>query len=251
MVAAKSKEHGGAGHHVHARRDHGGGVDERRDRRRARHGVGKPHVEWDLGGLTRGSEEEEEGHRRHQRTPVDQLVRSSPHDLHEVQGPHLDEDQEEGDEESEVPDAVHDERLLSRVGLLPVSEPEPDQEVGAQPHPLPPDEHHREGGAGDQDQHEEDEEIEVREVPGIARIVLHVPHAEDVDEEPDPRDHQHHDHGELVQLEGRLHPEGARVHPRPVVHHHRFVELHPTHAEEVGHHQQEAAQQDTRSHPGG
>src|SRR5687767_9666333 len=45
----------GAGDHVHAGGDHGGGVDEGGYRGGALHGVGQPHVEGDLGGLAGGT----------------------------------------------------------------------------------------------------------------------------------------------------------------------------------------------------
>ncbi len=48
-----------AGDHVDAGGDHGGGVDERGDRRGAFHGVGEPDVERDLRGLAGGSDDEQ------------------------------------------------------------------------------------------------------------------------------------------------------------------------------------------------
>ena len=50
--------------HVDAGRHHGGGVDQRRDRRRAGHGVGQPDVERDLRRLAHGTEEEAEPDQR-------------------------------------------------------------------------------------------------------------------------------------------------------------------------------------------
>ena len=45
---------------VDARGDHGGGVDERGNRRGAFHGVGQPDVERNLRGFAGGAEDEEE-----------------------------------------------------------------------------------------------------------------------------------------------------------------------------------------------
>ena len=46
--------------HVDAGGDHGGGVDERGDRRGAFHGVGQPDVERDLRGLAGGADEQQQ-----------------------------------------------------------------------------------------------------------------------------------------------------------------------------------------------
>src|SRR5439155_315349 len=57
--------------------------------------------------------------------------------------------EEEAEEEARVADAVHEERLLPRRGVLRLLVPEADQEVGAEAHPLPADEdveEHAEGG---------------------------------------------------------------------------------------------------------
>ena len=53
------------GHHEHARGHHRGGVDERRDRRRALHGVGQPDVQRELAALADGPAEQEERHQGH------------------------------------------------------------------------------------------------------------------------------------------------------------------------------------------
>ena len=42
-----------ATHHVYARRDHRGRVDQRRDRRRTSHRVRQPHIQWNLSRFTR------------------------------------------------------------------------------------------------------------------------------------------------------------------------------------------------------
>ena len=55
-----------ARHHVDAGRHHGGGVDQRRDRRGAGHGVGQPDVKRDLRRLAGGADEQEQ---RRPRTP--------------------------------------------------------------------------------------------------------------------------------------------------------------------------------------
>ena len=49
-----------ARHHVHAGVDHGGGVDQRADRRGALHGVRQPDVQRELGALADGAGEEQQ-----------------------------------------------------------------------------------------------------------------------------------------------------------------------------------------------
>src|SRR2546422_7991003 len=45
------------------------------------------------------------------------------------------------DQEADVPDPVHEERLLARVGVDPLIEPEADEQVRAEPHALRSEEH--------------------------------------------------------------------------------------------------------------
>ena len=126
-------------------------------------------------------------------------------------------DQEHGDQEPEVADPVHDERLLAGVGVHLVAEPEADQQVGAEPDALPADEHHREAGSQHQDQHEDDEEVQVGEVARVPGIFLHVAHAEQVDQAADPGHDEQHHRGELVHLEGEVDLERADRQPAPEV----------------------------------
>ena len=92
---------------------------------------------------------------------------------------------EHADQEGEVADAVDDERLLARRGagtLLVVVEA--DQEVGAEPHALPADEHDQVVVAQDQQQHRAHEQVQVGEVAAVARLVAHVADGVDVDQKP-------------------------------------------------------------------
>ena len=116
---------------VDARGDHGGGVDERRDRRRAGHGVGQPDVERDLRALAGAAEEEEQagdrGEARHHagipngpsrpgtgRSPGAAALISV-----ELEACRRTREQDEhADENAEVADAVDDERLLAGRGVV-------------------------------------------------------------------------------------------------------------------------------------
>src|SRR5206468_11494479 len=111
---------------------------------------------------------------------------------------------EHGDQEPEVADAVHDERLLSGVRVRLIEIPESDEQIRAETHPFPPDEHHWIARAHHEHEHEGDEQVEIREVPGVPSIVPHVAHAKNVDQHPDAGDDEDHHHRELIELKRRI-----------------------------------------------
>src|ERR1035441_6306556 len=76
--------------------------------------------------------------------------------------------------ESEIADAVHDERLVPGVGSDLLIEVEPDQQIATQSHAFPPDEKHQVISRQNQRQHEEHEEVQVSEEPVIASFMRHV-----------------------------------------------------------------------------
>ena len=118
-----------------------------------------------------------------------------------LERPHRRPEQHDAEGESAVPDAVDDERLLSRVrGRLP-RVPEPDQEVAAEPDRLPEHVEQEEVPGQHQHDHREDEEIQVGEEARVVRVLVHVAGRVDVDQEPDPRHDQQHHRRELVELE--------------------------------------------------
>ncbi len=200
-----------ARHHVDAGGDHGGGVDEGGDRGRALHGVGQPDVERNLRALAGGPDEQEQADQGEGAPPgvLDRHVSRRGRDRLEVEGAEGDEDQEDPDQEAGVTDPVDDEGLLAGVGGALLLEPEPDEEVGAQPHALPAHEEHHVVGAQDQREHGEHEQVQVRHVPRVAGVVTHVPDRVDVDQEADEGDDQDHDRGERVQEVAPLHLEGS------------------------------------------
>ena len=66
---------------------------------------------------------------------------------------------------------VDPEGLLARVGRRFLQEPEADQQVAAQAHAFPADEHHDQVRGQHQRQHEEHEEIQVAEEAAVAAFV--------------------------------------------------------------------------------
>ena len=112
------EQHRRTRHEVHAGRNHGSCVDERGDRRGSCHRVRQPHIERHLRALAGGAQEEEEGDGRDERTAVGERSFCSRKDRYEVQGAERREQVEHGDKEAQVANAIDDEGLLARAGLL-------------------------------------------------------------------------------------------------------------------------------------
>ena len=230
---------------------HGGRMDEGGHRRRTRHGIGQPDVEGDLGALTRCSHEKKQCHRGDHRAAVLENGLGVTKDAGEVHPLENEVQQENRKQETQITDPVHDERLLPCGSLRLVAEPESDQEVGAEPHTLPADEHDRIAGSHHQHQHEENEQVQVCEVPGVTWIILHVPHAEHVDQQPHSCDDQHHDHRELIELDRGGHLQLPRADPRPIATDHGLVQLGTEHPDEVHQREQESQEHHPGPHPRG
>ncbi len=216
----------GPRHHVDPGGHHGRGVDQGRDRGRAGHGVRQPDVEGDLGAFPHGADEKAEGDEggdRHSQ-PARPVMREGDRriggDLREelavLQAAELGEEGEHADEEGEVADPVDDERFLTRRWRDLLVVVEADQEIGAEPHPLPAHEHHQVVVAEDQEEHGTHEEVQVGEVAPVPLLVAHVAHRVDVDQKPDPGDDEEHHRRQRVEEEGEVDLELAR---RPGVEH--------------------------------
>ena len=80
-------------------------------------------------------------------------------------------EQEHGEQEAEVADAVDDEGLLAGVGGGVAGEVEADEQVGGEAHAFPADEHEQEVLGQHQREHEEDEEVQVGEEAPVALVV--------------------------------------------------------------------------------
>ena len=115
--------------------------------------------------------------------------------------------QQDADGEAHVADARDDERFFARVGRRFLQEPEADQQVAAQAHAFPSDEHHDQVRGQHQRQHEEHEQIQVAEEAVVAAFVRHVAGRIDVDQHADEGNHQQHHHGKLVHLQREIHAE--------------------------------------------
>ena len=97
----------------------------------------------------------------------------------EVQRPHAmrgerGENRQDAQDEAGVADPVDHESLAPVVGELRVVVPERDQQVRAQAHALPTDEHQQQIVGQHQDEHREREQVEVGEVARVVLVVGHV-----------------------------------------------------------------------------
>jgi len=196
---------GHARHQVDAGRDHGGGVDQCRHRRRPGHGVGQPDVEWDLRRLAGGADEQQDAHQagadRGRRGAGE---RESGVDVVHLQRAQRAVEQEHAEQETGVADTVDDKGLLAGARVGGVVEPEADQQVTRQPHAFPAHEQHQQRTPQHQQQHEEEEEVEVGEEAPEALVVGHIAHRIDVDDRADAGDDERHHGGEAVEVEGDL-----------------------------------------------
>ena len=196
--------------HVNARRDHGGGVDQGGDGGGAFHRVGQPDVEGKLGGFPDRAAE----HAEQRRTEDSGGDRRGDFHFREGQragdSPH----HEHADHETEVADAVREEGFLRGVGGGVLFIPMPDEQIGAEADQLPEDECHDEIVGEDDAGHREHEECEAGEIARLCGIVLHVGQREQMHQQADAGDDDHHAGGELVQGDADIDVEIADGRPR-------------------------------------
>ena len=138
----KSRDHEDAGGH------HRGGMDERRDGRRAFHGVRQPGVEQELRGLAHRAHEEQQ---RERRQDVDVVARKAEGladcarhgrkqrvEIHRVED---EKEPEDAERETEVADAVDDESFDRRRIGGGLFVPESDEQIGREADAFPAEEH--------------------------------------------------------------------------------------------------------------
>ena len=170
---------------------------------------GQPDVQRHLRALPHRPDEEANGDHRQQRprrgSPQADRRRGELRSLREhrrvVERAEVREHETDPEHEAEVADAIGEERLEIRVDRRRPRVPEADQQVGNEPHRLPPEEQLHEIVAHHQHQHAEGEQRDVAEEPGVAGVVRHVADRVDVDHQRHEGDHQHHRRGQRVDQE--------------------------------------------------
>ena len=102
------------GDHIHAGGDHGRSVDQGGHRRGTFHGVRKPDVEWDLGGLAAGADEQQQSGRGDDGI-ADGKVSAASHvrNFGQTQRAKVPGDSEHAQQEAGIADAVDDECLIA------------------------------------------------------------------------------------------------------------------------------------------
>jgi hypothetical protein len=204
----------GAGDHVHASVDHGRRVNQRADRRGAFHGVGQPHVQRKLGTLTHGAGEQQQANAEHGRAAD---AGGLGEDRRELQTAKREEHEQHAERKAEVAHAVHQKGLLASLRGCLAREPEGDQQVGAEAHALPGEEHEQVVVRQHQDEHREHEQVEVGEEAVVALVAVHVTDRVVVHDHADRAHHEQHDGRQRVDVETPGDVEAARGDPRESV----------------------------------
>ena len=202
--------------HVHARRHHGGRVDQRADRRGAFHGVRQPDVQRNLRRLAGGADEQQQRDgRQHAVAHLKAAGLQRRPNFREAERAERAARPNSPEDEAGVADAVDDEGLLARVRGRLAQEVESDQQVAAQPHAFPADEQQQVVVGQHQRQHGEHEQVQVAEEAVVAALVRHVADGVDVDQEADAGDHQQHHRRERIEQHAPLRVEVAPACPSP------------------------------------
>src|ERR1700733_1610824 len=121
--------------------------------------------------------------------------------------------QKQCDEESEITNAIYNERLFACRRCRILGEPEADQQIRRQTHAFPANEHHQVVVSQHQRQHEKHEQIEIAEKPVVAGIVPHVADRINVNQKSNSTHYQQHDERELIKIEGKVNGETSRANP--------------------------------------
>jgi hypothetical protein len=133
--------------------------------------------------------------------------------LSELKGAEVVDDEKHAENKSEIPYSINDERLLPGLRGRVLFEPEPDKEIGTEPHTLPADEEQKIAVAEHQQEHGEHEQIQEEEIAGESIVIVHVSRAVDVDEETNTGDDQDHHRGQGIEQEPERNLEASRLYP--------------------------------------
>ena len=195
---------------IHTGGHHRRGVDQRRHRGGALHGVTEPGLQRNLRGLGAGA-------RQQQQPDPGQRGVAGARCLAEHPGvgqrAEVGEDHEDRQRQPGVADPVHHEGLLGRGGRGRLVVPEPDQQVGRQAHAFPAGVEAHEVVGHHQQQHRCEEQVEVGEKPSAVRVFGHIRDRVDVDQRPDSGDQQHETDRQLVDLHTEVHLQAADRYP--------------------------------------
>ena len=122
---------------------------------------------------------------------------------------------ERTEQETQVADAIDDERLAGGVIVFGVGVPKADQQVRAQTDAFPAKESHRQAGAQHQQDHREQEQVQVSHETGKAAIRPHIADRIQGDQRADAGDEQQHHARQAIEQEAERQRERPGVEPRP------------------------------------
>ncbi len=120
-------------------------------------------------------------------------------DLAVLQPAGVHDEQEHRQQQAGIADAVHHERSRGCLGGSRTVAVEADQQVGADPDPLPAEEHDQVVVGHDQHEHREHEQRNDGEVAGEAFLVVHVVDREVRDQGADAGDDEHHHDAQRIE----------------------------------------------------
>jgi hypothetical protein len=207
-----------ARHHEDASGHHGGSVDQRRNWRRAFHGIRQPHMQWKLRRLAHGADEQTDADhcdqhpvaaRHGQLGDFSRLGKS----LGVIQRAGISCDQPDAQNEAKVAHPIDQKGFHVGEDGSRLVEPESDQQVRNQTHRFPAKEQLEQVVAHHQHEHGEREQGDVGKEAVVAFVFFHVADGVDVNHQRHKGDDAHHHGREAVYQEAHLHLEAAHGHP--------------------------------------
>ena len=208
----------GTGDQVDAGGDHGRGVDQRGNRRRTRHRIGKPRLQRQLGGFTDRAAEQHQRRPLQRGTAVSKVLRRQLNHFAEVEGTQFVVEDEQREGEEHVADASHHKRFHRCGAVLRIGVVETDQQVRTEAHAFPTEVHQQQVIGQYQNHHAGDKQVGIGEEAGISLFTAHVPGGEHVDQEADAGHHGEHGQRQAVQHQVEADVEIPYRHPGPQRH---------------------------------
>ena len=123
--------------------------------------------------------------------------------------------QEQSDGHGRVADSRDNEGFLSRSPVGGVVVPEADQQVAAEPDPLPAQVEQEQVVRQDQRQHGRHEEVHVGEEAAESDVFPHEFRGVHMNQESHEGDNQRHDQGQRIQVQRNMHVQARKRHPAP------------------------------------
>ena len=162
---------------------HGGRMQQGAHRRGALHGVGQPGEQRKLGAFADDAAEDQQGGQRDHAGRQLGSHRCGIGQHRDVQGSQLQPEQHQSQQEGHVAGAGHHEGFFAGFAGAELVEPEPDEQVGGQPHQFPEDVKLQQRAGNRQGQHGPGEEGHAAVIAAEARIPGHVAQRVDLNQE--------------------------------------------------------------------